>query len=189
MVLTSPLHRWHCRLPCPARPRRHRGVTLISHLLLDQPTLRGGAAGRRLGCGCSGARVGVLDDTCRRSTRVETSILRKMLRRWVSTVFWLRTRSPAICGLVLRSTTSRATWSSRSVSESMRVPSVWPACVRRWRAGGPSFLALAPRCRVAQRADASNAAAARWSSATARSLWPAWPSARPASVRESALSI
>src|SRR5262250_41070 len=46
-----------------------------------------------------------------RAARVVTPILWKMLRRWVSTVFWLKNSSAAICGLVLRSTTSRATCS------------------------------------------------------------------------------
>ena len=46
-----------------------------------------------------------------------------MLRRCVSTVFWLRNSSAAISGFVLRSTTSRASWSSRSVSDSIPVAS------------------------------------------------------------------
>src|SRR4029453_12076380 len=43
------------------------------------------------------------------STRDETPILRKMLRGWVSTVFWVRNSSEATPGFVLGSTTSRAT--------------------------------------------------------------------------------
>jgi hypothetical protein len=73
-----------------------------------------------------------------RATRDGTSILRKMLRRWVSTVFWLRKSSAAISALVLRSTTSRATCSSRSVSDSSPVPSALPGRVRRWMRR-PSF--------------------------------------------------
>jgi hypothetical protein len=66
------------------------------------------------------------------STREETSSLRKMFRRCVSTVLGLRKRISAISGLVLRSTTSRAICSSRPVSAAIPVASAWPACVRRW---------------------------------------------------------
>ena len=56
------------------------------------------------------------------STRERTSSLRKMFRMWLSTVFRLRNSSAAISGFVLRSTTSRATWSSRSLSVATPVP-------------------------------------------------------------------
>ena len=70
-----------------------------------------------------GGAVGSVRSMARaRAVRVVTPILWKMLRRWVSTVFWLKNSSAAICGLVLRSTTSRATWSSRPVSDSMPAP-------------------------------------------------------------------
>jgi putative flavoprotein involved in K+ transport len=65
------------------------------------------------------------------STREETSSLRKMFRMCVSTVFGLRKSASAISGFVLRSTTSRATCSSRPVSASMPVPSNLPGRVRR----------------------------------------------------------
>jgi len=61
-----------------------------------------------------------------RAVRVMTPILWKMLRRWVSAVFWRKDGSAAICGLVLWSATSRAAWSSRSVSGPTLAPSVVP---------------------------------------------------------------
>ena len=73
-----------------------------------------------------------------------------MLRRWVSTVFWLRKSSAAIWGFVLRSTTSRASSSSRSVSEAMP-PSPLPAacagrrCRRAFGARAPPARASAGR--------------------------------------------
>jgi hypothetical protein len=81
--------------------------------------------------------VGVLDCACELGA-VETPIFRKMLRRWVSRVFLLRKSSAAIWWFDFRSTTSRASWSSRSVSVSTGVPSAVPARVRRWRQY-PSF--------------------------------------------------
>jgi PAP2 superfamily len=48
------------------------------------------ATARRAPSACSTARA--------RATREDTSILRKMLCRWLSTVFWLRNSSAAICG-------------------------------------------------------------------------------------------
>ena len=65
------------------------------------------------------------------STREDTPSLRKMLRRCVSTVFWLRNSSAAISGLVLRSTTSPATCSSRSVSAASPSAPAAPGRVRR----------------------------------------------------------
>ena len=79
------------------------------------------------------------------STRDATPSLRNVLRRWVSTVFELRKSSAAICGLVLRSTTSRAIWSSRSVSESTPDPSALPGRVRRW-IERPSFRSSRSAC-------------------------------------------
>ena len=67
-----------------------------------------------------GIAVGSVRSTARASAaRVVTPILWKMLCRWVSTVFWLKNSSAAICALVVRSTTSQTTCSSRPVSDSM----------------------------------------------------------------------
>src|SRR5215469_2880055 len=86
-------------------------------------------SGAYLGRGLTAAPV---RSTARaRSVRVVTPILWKMLRRWVSIVFWLKNSSAAICGLVLRSTTSHATWSSRPVSDLMPAPLAVPGRVRR----------------------------------------------------------
>ena len=94
--------------------------------------------------------VGALDCP-REATRDETSSLRKMLRRCVSTVFLPRNSSAAICGLVLPSTARRTTCSSRSVSDSRPVPSLLPGRVRRW-ARRPSFPSSRSASSVAQRA-------------------------------------
>ena len=121
---------------------------------------------------------------------MRTSILWKMLRRWVSTVFWLRNSSAAISGFVLRSTTSRATCSSRSVSDSRPVRRSCPAACagggdgRASRVRAPRLVAVAQRAAGVER---------RWRRAEARRSHgrarPAWASARPASVRDSAASI
>ena len=52
------------------------------------------------------------------------------MRTCVSTVFWLRNSSAAICGFVRRSTINRAICNSRSVSESSGEPSPLPRRVR-----------------------------------------------------------
>src|SRR5215470_15271272 len=108
----------------PARPpERDRGPK--DHRRKDQEAER-----PYLGRGL--AVVPVRSTARARAVRVVTPILWKMLRRWVSTVFWLKNSSAAICGLVLRSTTSHASWSSRPVSDSMPALSVLPGRVRRW---------------------------------------------------------
>ena len=87
---------------------------------------------------------------------------------WVSTVFWLRNSSAAICGLVLRSTISRAICSSRSVSASTPVRPPCRGRVRRCSGGGRAAAALArPRHDGATRRTLRTSAAARSSSAIA----------------------
>ena len=65
--------------------------------------------------------------------RESTSSLRNEFRRWVSTVLRLRKSSAAISGFVFRSTTRRATSSSRAVSSSTPCPSTTPGRVRGCR--------------------------------------------------------
>ena len=92
-----------------------------------------------------GLAVGPVRSTVRaRAARVVTPILWKMLRKWVSTVFWLKNSSAAICGLVLRS--------RRATPPGVRVRSATRCQPPRWClagcAGGcdvRAFAALAPR--------------------------------------------
>ena len=102
-----------------------------------------------------------------------------MLRMCDSTVFWLRKSSAAISGLVLRSTISRATSSSRSLSDRTPISS---ARARARAAMDPAAelaqLALGLGRRWREQPDALKAAAARSSSAAARSFSPACASAR-----------
>ncbi len=122
------------------------------------------------------------------ATRVVTPILRKMLRRWVSTVFWLKKSSAAISVLVLRSTTSRAISRSRSVSAVIPRASRVPGRVRRWMCR-PSFRSSRSAwLRYRSAPKESNAAATRSSSRAARSRSPDRVSARPASSRARAAS-
>ena len=142
-----------------ARLRRHRADRLILH-----PDPR--SAGQRFAAlGAARAARSARSTARARATREATSILWKMWRRWVSTVFLLRNSSAAISGFVLRSTTSRATCSSRSVSDSRPVPSVLPGRVRRWVAMSELAEFALRLVAVAQRAAGVQA---RWPRAEAR---------------------
>ena len=97
-----------------------------------------------------------------------------MFRRWVSTVFWLRKSAAAISGFVLRSTTRRASSSSRSVSARCRsVRLARPAF-----GGGSACRASAARARLragaaARRSCLEDRDGALGARATARSRSPA----------------
>ena len=113
------------------------------------------------------------------STREDTSSLRKMFRMCVSTVFGLRKSASAISGFVLRSTTSRATCSSRPVSARRRSHRPCRGAVRRWtRWAEASQLALG-RGAVSERAAGVKLGGGVLSSATARSGRPAWRARGP----------
>ena len=129
---------------------------------------------------------GALDGAGDFDTR-ETSSLRKMFRMCVSTVLGLRNSVSAISGLVLRSTTSRATWPSRSVSASTPIAPIWPGRVRRCtrRPSRRSSCSAASRYRVLRRHELRGGVL----ELSHRPLgFPACASARPASARESAAS-
>src|SRR5690348_10656719 len=94
--------------------RGYHGLRFVASAM---PSGQKGPEVAELGYLVRGFAVGLVRSTARaRAVSVVTPILWKMLRRWVATVFWLKNSSAAICGLVLRLTTSRATWRSRPVS-------------------------------------------------------------------------
>jgi hypothetical protein len=94
-----------------ARSRQYSSVRFVGSAQANPLAVEQGTdvpVGRERPSGC-------LSDTIRcstaraRSTREAMPSLRKVLRRWVSTVLRLRKSSAAISGLGFRSTTSRAT--------------------------------------------------------------------------------
>ena len=122
------------------------------------------------------------------SYRDETSSLRKMLRRWVSIVLTLRNSSLAISGLVRRSTTRSATWTSRCVRVSTPAPLTLPGRVRWWmRRPACAAPARPPAGSAWRRTDRAAGLPARARRPPARAR-PLHPNALPARVRARAAS-